>query len=169
MIQRRQIEYSNRTLRMWKWINCVCRKCSARQKCFASLSIFVCISSLYRSVCVSHHWRARILKCGPHSMPFSGFIIQLATAGPAVRAFRIGSVQVAISNNLKSSLSIFFSCLRESLTVSFPFLHAQQFRQFHALCVLPLFLSLFSSLLHIPANFAMPKAISCAGRLCAQL
>lgn len=89
MIQRRQIEYSNRTLRMWKWINCVCRKCSARQKCFASLSIFVCISSLYlyRSVSVSHHWRARILKCGPHSMPFSGFIIQLATAGQPVAHF----------------------------------------------------------------------------------
>lgn len=157
MIQRRQIEYSNRTLRMWKWINCVCRKCSARQKCFASLSIFVCISSLYRSVSVSHLWRARILKCGPHSMPFSGFIIQLATAGPAVRAFRIGSVQVAISNNLKSSLSIFFSCLRESLTVSFPFLHAQQFRQFHSFCLS--FLLSFTSLqiLQCQRPFRVPE------------
>lgn len=124
-----------------------------------SLSLCLCLSSL----------KSTNIEMWPAFYALQRIHHPISNCGPAVRVVRIGSVQVAISNNLKSSLSIFFSCLRESLTVSFPFLHAQQFRQFHALCVLSLFLSLFSSLFHIPANFAMPKAISCAGRPCAQL
>lgn len=82
----------------------------------------------------------------------------ISNCGPAVRVVRIGSVQVAISNNLKSSLFIFFSCLRERESHSLISISSRatisSIPRF--VCSFALSVSLFFSLSH-PCKFCHAK------------